>query len=145
MKSITEIHGFKNEDLIQRFHLKFGVTLNESEYLFLNIKKFLWFLSKRDRNIDNFPIFQYQLIIDLYWHEFILDTKNYTKFCNEFFGFYIHHSPESSINDKAYKYTSNNLKRCINETIHIAGIDLAISWYYEIPERFYWRNYSDIK
>lgn len=32
--------------------------------------------------------------LDEYWHEFILDTKRYTKFCEYVFGKYWHHDPD---------------------------------------------------
>lgn len=32
-------------------------------------------------------------LVDKIWHEHILDTKAYSKFCNEFFGTYLHHTP----------------------------------------------------
>lgn len=34
-------------------------------------------------------------IVDIMWHEFILDTRKYTAFCNKAFGGYFHHIPAS--------------------------------------------------
>lgn len=31
--------------------------------------------------------------IDEAWHAHVLHTKEYTKFCQEFFGYYLHHDP----------------------------------------------------
>lgn len=31
--------------------------------------------------------------LDQYWHEFILDTLRYEKFCDEVFGEFLHHAP----------------------------------------------------
>ena len=33
--------------------------------------------------------------IDKVWHEHILCTQHYSEFCDKFFGFYLHHTPES--------------------------------------------------
>ena len=32
-------------------------------------------------------------LVDLVWHEHILATKEYMKFCDEVFGAYLHHTP----------------------------------------------------
>ncbi len=34
-------------------------------------------------------------IVDVMWHEFILDTRKYTDFCHKAFGAYFHHIPAS--------------------------------------------------
>lgn len=36
-------------------------------------------------------------IIDEVWHAFILHTRDYATFCEEVFGFFVHHNPDSSI------------------------------------------------
>jgi hypothetical protein len=36
-------------------------------------------------------IFILPQIVDWMWHEFILDTKRYTDFCETYFGYYLHH------------------------------------------------------
>ncbi|RZS98908.1 glycine-rich domain-containing protein [Aquimarina brevivitae] len=36
------------------------------------------------------------LIVDLAWHELILFTRFYTKFCTEHYGRYIHHTPSKN-------------------------------------------------
>lgn len=33
------------------------------------------------------------LIVDKVWHDHILHTKEYTEFCTEIFGYYLHHTP----------------------------------------------------
>ena len=38
-------------------------------------------------------------IVDVAWHEFILRTREYTNFCERAFGAYLHHTPDSTMND----------------------------------------------
>ena len=47
--------------------------------------------------------------VDLAWHEFILTTRSYHKFCQHHFGRYIHHSPggERKENEKQFQRTVN--------------------------------------
>jgi hypothetical protein len=49
--------------------------------------------------------------LDELWHTFILFTREYTDFCNEIAGFYIHHNPkteeDSSSNDTHESFITN--------------------------------------
>jgi hypothetical protein len=37
--------------------------------------------------------------VDVAWHEFILLTREYQAFCDEAFGYYLHHSPEQTLGE----------------------------------------------
>ena len=37
--------------------------------------------------------------VDVAWHEFILMTREYQSFCDEAFGYYLHHSPEETMDE----------------------------------------------
>jgi hypothetical protein len=37
--------------------------------------------------------------VDIAWHEFILLTREYQSFCDEAFGYYLHHSPEETMDE----------------------------------------------
>lgn len=39
--------------------------------------------------------------VDAVWHQFILFTKQYHAFCEEYLGFYLHHSPNTSFTSNA--------------------------------------------
>lgn len=39
--------------------------------------------------------------VDAVWHQFILFTKQYQAFCEEYLGFYLHHSPNTSFTSNA--------------------------------------------
>jgi hypothetical protein len=54
-----------------------------------------WFLccAWRDGEVLGMP----SQLVDEAWHEFILDSRHYTEFCERAFGEYLHHTPESSM------------------------------------------------
>jgi hypothetical protein len=54
-----------------------------------------WFLccAWRDGEVLGMP----SQLVDEAWHEFILDSRAYAAFCEEAFGKYLHHTPESSM------------------------------------------------
>jgi hypothetical protein len=37
--------------------------------------------------------------VDVAWHEFILMTREYQSFCEEAFGYYLHHAPEQTLDE----------------------------------------------
>ena len=61
--------------------------------LFKQGLKWLWYCNhpntKGYSSIDTSLL----LILDEVWHTFILYTKDYSQFCLEYFGRYIHHAP----------------------------------------------------
>ncbi|MDI9358954.1 MAG: hypothetical protein QM528_08400 [Phycisphaerales bacterium] len=101
IKILPKVLQYNNEDLIDSFCTKKQVSKKEAKRLFRETKKFIWLcklsmiknelLSKNKKIkivIDN-----NLLIIDEMWHSFILFTKDYTNFCVNYFGHYIHHAP----------------------------------------------------
>jgi hypothetical protein len=54
-----------------------------------------WFLccAWRDGEVLGMP----SRLVDEAWHEFILDSRHYTEFCERAFGEYLHHTPETSM------------------------------------------------
>ncbi|MFY0685923.1 MAG: hypothetical protein JXQ90_02095 [Cyclobacteriaceae bacterium] len=71
------------------------------ENILIEVLKFLNLIYGSNRTLTP------SLPVDLAWHEFILCTRLYTKFCNEHFGRYIHHSPggTQSDNNEQFKKT----------------------------------------
>src|SRR5262249_42620294 len=70
-----------------------GVFRSRDEYgkAFTELKKYLWLSILTDR-----PLPMTSRAIDEVWHPFILFTVEYHRFCDRFFGRYMHHSPNQS-------------------------------------------------
>ena len=84
-----------------------GVTPDE---LFVEVIKFMYLVSVFNTKLTP------SLIVDLGWHEFILFTKTYEKFCSKELGKFIHHTPDED------KTTNNrNYLKTIQHYIHIFG------------------------
>jgi hypothetical protein len=75
-----------------------------AEQALTELLKYLWLAHKHTIDIQNNPsdeslkfrcvMLQSMLEIDQMWHEFILHTKDYTEFCQHYFGAYVHHQPD---------------------------------------------------
>lgn len=82
---------YYNDNVINRFIKIYDIDKKEATIIFEETIKFLS-LSKLD---FNFFIDDSMLIIDEMWHNFILFTNEYEKFCLENFGRFIHHVPST--------------------------------------------------
>ena len=58
--------------------------------------------------------------VDVAWHEFILMTREYQSFCDEAFGYYLHHSPEETM-DEAMPATLNRTLTTIEREPMVPG------------------------
>ncbi|MEU1209169.1 hypothetical protein [Nocardia sp. NPDC005825] len=67
-------------------------TAAEGEELFREVKRYLLLC-----NLDQDRVWSmYSLRVDETWHQFILFTRQYTEFCQRFFGRYVPHSPSNA-------------------------------------------------
>ncbi len=53
---------------------------------------------------NNNSVLTPSLRVDALWHEFILFSRSYTRFCDSHFSQYIHHEPSDSPNDEVHQY-----------------------------------------
>jgi len=107
--SLKEVMQYENPDVIERFRGSWDLTLEESEEIFNEMKKWLWICADNakmrivDPQTPNLAITSSLTLVDEMWHAFILFTKPYTAFCNKFFGFYIHHGPTTGLEKERIK------------------------------------------
>jgi hypothetical protein len=70
--------------------------------------------------------------IDQMWHVFLLYTKDYMDFCNEYFGEYIHHLPDIvpglPQDENAFE---TNLSRFLNYNYDLLGEEVIRRWFSE--------------
>src|SRR6187551_2607092 len=67
-------------------------TDSEGEALFLELKR--WLIIIHEDVSKNWQM--YSLRVDEVWHQFILYSSEYSKFCLRFFGSFITHSPANA-------------------------------------------------
>ncbi len=131
-----ELANYKNTDLVDLFKervLYANSITADADLLFLEFKKLLFILVNCDKvGLSDFNIFQQMSLLDEFWHLFILMTKEYSEFCNKYFGFYLHHSPIIKINNTS-NINSNDyeqeIKKQINFVINVFGVETAEAWY----------------
>ena len=88
----SELRDFEAPEALCQRTIKLGIVRSSDEFgvYFEELKKYLWM--GRFGNLDeSVPMFS--KTIDAIWHEWILFTREYTDFCQNYFGQYMHHTP----------------------------------------------------
>jgi hypothetical protein len=157
--SLEEVLAFKNSDVVYRFKKTYGVSQEESEELFEEVKKWLWLANERHcegikegLSIDH-PI----VVIDEMWHNFVLFTKEYTAFCTDYFGYYMHHAPATESEETEFREKLKTIpkgermrsrmeqKRPQYEYIYDKlGKDTFLKWYEEYPRKYSFRKLAEM-
>ncbi len=105
--SVKKAMSFRpSELLIQRFCSEYNVSKAEARRRFVETKKFL-ILCASDRNAGFAP----SKTVDSMWHEFLLFSHEYFKFCEILGVDYLHHEPAVKADRNNYQKTFNGLER----------------------------------
>lgn len=156
MKPLEEVLVYRNKNLINLFARRQKINVGEAEIVFHEVKKMLWFMARRRPDAGPFPIFSEQRIMDECWHEFILMTKDYHAFCEDYLGRYIHHLPgldgiamdDSGFGIPAVLAVTNReeyvgrkivlLRKAMTEVAEILGTHTVRVWYEDIPRKYFY-------
>lgn len=88
-----ELTRYQHEGVIGKFRDEWDVEETQALDIFSEMKKFLYVSEYAQKQCIEFEIDEPILMIDKMWHQFILFTNDYDKFCNHFFGKMLHHMP----------------------------------------------------
>lgn len=158
--TLDEVLQYECRDVVYRFKKAYDISWEESEDIFVQVKKFLWLAHQRRMagletglSID-IPI----VVIDEMWHNFVLFTKEYTAFCKDFFGYYVHHAPTTEAEEVGHRDHLQSLTRLERvqarkdrmrgqyEYIYDhLGKDTFVKWYLEYPKTFSYRRLAELQ
>ncbi|MBN2825558.1 MAG: hypothetical protein JXQ76_09555 [Campylobacterales bacterium] len=85
------IQNYQFKPLIQKRLAKTYPHLNEQDtkLVFKALREYFELSLQSQNQLLAMP----SQVVDVAWHEFILTTREYSKFCKEAFGSYLHHTP----------------------------------------------------
>lgn len=153
MKNVTleEVLAYNNSDIPARFVKIYGVTTEEAQTLFDDVKRWLWLANEvaKEGKHNSVTIDQSIIAIDEMWHNFVLFTREYVEFCSRFFGRYMHHAPFAESEKKEMEDKFKDLgveekkrylmdqKRWQYEFIYdVLGEETFIRWYKTYPQQY---------
>ncbi len=130
---LEEVKRYQNKHVIDRFRESWDVSPEQGQEIFDEMLTWLWLCAssvkhrKEGRNIPKLSVTRSMTLLDEMWHAFILFTKPYTAFCQEHFGFYIHHGPTTNDEKDAAK---EKIQNNANEFLGNLEKDLTLQYEY---------------
>ena len=100
---LNDIKNIFYSDIGDRYEKDYPDNILLAKQAFHELMKYLWLSQKlfieKSNNAEQAlldfqaTVFSSMKEIDDMWHTFILFTKDYTSFCQEYYGKYLHHQP----------------------------------------------------
>lgn len=134
--------------IIDGFMKRYDVSEQEAKDIFHETKKWLWVAAEAAEEDMNLAIDKPLQVIDEMWHNFILYTRSYHKYCMDKFKRFIHHEPTPSSEKTRFK---NEFLKNPSEVIRQKrerqqkqlsflydklGAETIIRWYEELPSKY---------
>ncbi|STY30566.1 Uncharacterized conserved protein [Legionella wadsworthii] len=95
MSYLSAVLEYKNKKVVEYFcHHNPELSEQEVQTLFTDLLAWIWLKVQRDQNGKKTYLFGPLLILDQLWHTFILHTRDYIYFSNQYFNTYVHHDIE---------------------------------------------------
>lgn len=147
---LQDVLAYKNRDVVQRFLDSYPIDRADAEEIFTEMKRWLWLVGYRGSlgGRRQLIVTQPMAALDEMWHCFVLFTSDYTKFCQRFFGRFIHHQPvtlaEKARARRSMQKDPEGLARTVARQMewqyafiaeHL-GEDTLRKWYVELPEKY---------
>lgn len=144
--TLEDALDYQNENVIFRFVKVFNVSEEQSILLFEETKKWLWLCYKAVDSGIKTPVFidDSILIIDEMWHNFILFTKDYERYCLDKFGLFLHHLPTTKSESEEWgkdieKNTKSYLDSLENQysiIFDLLGKETLLLWYKDFAVKY---------
>jgi hypothetical protein len=135
--------------ILDGFMHRYQVDEDEARAIFQETKKWLWLAAKASEE-ESMSLFidKPLLVIDEMWHNFILYTRQYQRYCMEKFKKFIHHAPTPKSKELQAQYavqvdlsnSASQLKQKYEQQLsyiydHL-GAETVLKWYEELPAKY---------
>jgi hypothetical protein len=153
LKPLEEVLRYQNDEVVDRFSRDNGIPEADAKEIFLETKRWLWLCADEmarsgDGIGEKIPLLSEARVIDLMWHTFLLFTSDYARFCQKYFGFFVHHQPRLRVEkdawdrrvakdrDAAVAERRKTLRRGYELVCERLGQDTLRKWCEDFPSRF---------
>ncbi len=139
--SLDNLLLYKNIKIIERYNKDFSYkNLLSGEKAFKELLKYLWLSRKLeldkeanpiDMRLDFSCVMHHEMSeVDDMWHTFLLFTKDYMIFCDQYFGKYMHHMPFTETDMIPTEETfCSELKKYLCYTNQHLGEKTLLTWF----------------
>jgi hypothetical protein len=133
----ARLENYRNENLMRLFQTR--LFMKDPETAFFNFKELkkllfiIYLVQEQKIGVEHFDIFDQMGELDEMWHQFILMTVDYERFCLDVFGVFIHHDPEIPKLGSVAQYpegpSHRSLRQQISLVMDIWGPETVENWY----------------
>ena len=105
LPDLDKITSYREPGVLRKFCRDFPADAANAEKHFVELMKYLWLAQKQRIDQEARPddeslrfllaIYDDMIPVDNMWHCFILSTRDYQRFCETFFGRFMHHIPDA--------------------------------------------------
>jgi hypothetical protein len=150
LRSLDEAIGYRNRHVVDRFVEDHALPRDEAEDLFVETLRWLWLCrrAEQDPRAPKLFIDDCMALLDEMWHTFLLFTREYAGYCDEYLGGFVHHEPTTSEekarveaerdrDPDAFRAQREAGMRALYDYVYdVLGEDTLIKWYSTYPERY---------
>lgn len=141
LPDINHLIRYENNKVISRYNQDFPHAKMRADDALTELMKFVWLCCKHksdrndnpENNVLNFSCMIHPEMVDIdnMWHTFLLFTKDYHQFCNDYLdGNFFHHEPvidtDNPMSDETYE---QELTRYLSYIYDNLGEDTLMTWF----------------
>ena len=108
-------------ELRNRLQANTGLTLEQSGRVLEGLRQYFLACLAAQRKAIAKEVGMPSKAVDAAWHEFIVLTKEYAKFCDQAFGKYLHHTPKAMMDTPTNAALANTLHQLRTPALTPAG------------------------
>ena len=118
----TFIQGYRfPPELRNRLQANTSLTLEQSGKVLEGLRQYFLACLAAQRSPIAKEVGMPSKAVDAAWHEFIVLTKEYAKFCEQAFGRYLHHTPKAMMDTPTSAAVANTLHQLKGQSLTPAG------------------------
>lgn len=140
LPNLQQLLTYKNDRLISRYNLDYPAAALSAEEALSEFMKFIWICckhkSEKKRNPEDnrlhfsCTIHPEMADIDNMWHTFLLFTKDYHEFCNQYLsGIFFHHEPLTGEDIPEGEWYEQELSLYLSFIYDHLGEETLIKWF----------------
>lgn len=149
LRPLRDALAYRNRHVVDRFLERHPLPRDEAEDLFVETLRWLWLCRRADGDPRAPALFidDCMALLDEMWHAFLLFTRDYAGYCDEYLGGYVHHEPTTSEekartarererDPAAFLAEREAAMRALYDYVYDElGEETLVKWYSTYPER----------
>jgi hypothetical protein len=120
--SKDKVLSYTNNGVVKKYAREHNASIETATEHFTELKKFLYLCATKKGT------FTPSRVVDNIWHTFILFTQDYSNFCAEHFGQFIHHKPDVEISIDSKQKNNNNYRHFFGLLVDEFGVPSDDIW-----------------